>query len=156
MALKDYQDMVNRLQKGLAEAYAADPLVLNVPGRSAACKVDPSYYLALVPAFEELLARAAAMLPSDAAEALVRTGNVITSGPERKRDLAVRVTFGGRVYEMRACFVDADFVDRALKLHAGVASVPPVADLRILAECRTELERFFENKTQLSKAAFAD
>ncbi|MCM0753652.1 hypothetical protein M7784_00090 [Desulfovibrio aminophilus] len=156
MSLTDYQDALNRLQKALGRAYLDDPLLLNVPGRSVACKVDPQYYLALQPAFVERLAKGAALLPATAAEVLVRTGNLITRAPERQYELAVPVVLNGRVLEVRAAFVDADFVDRALRLYAGLASGLEVSDLRIAGAFRASLEPLFENKTPLRDLAFQD
>ncbi|MES9994515.1 hypothetical protein [Desulfovibrio aminophilus] len=156
MSLTDYQDVLNRLQKALGQAHLADPLLLNVPGRSVACKVDPLYYLALQPAFVERLAKAAAMLPATVAEALVRTGNLITRAPERRHELTVPVVLGGRLLEVRASFVDADFIDRALRLYAGLPTGLEVSDLRIAGAFRSSLEPLFENKTPLRDLAFQD
>lgn len=154
MPLKDYQEIVTRLQKGLAQAWAEDPLVLNLPGRSVACKVEPDYYLALQPAFAEHLARWAGMLPGSAIEALVKTGLVITAKPERTHVIEVGVVFGGRRTVIRASFVDADFIDRALKLYAGQLAGLEVSDLRIQKEFRAQLDVLFKNKTPPREFAY--
>lgn len=154
MPLTDYQDIVTRLQKALGRLYAAEPFLLNIPGRSIACKLDPLYYLALEPAFAERLARAAALLPATAVEALVRTGSYITQAPERRYAQTVPVTYGGHLLEVTASFVDADFVDRALRLYAGLPASLEVSELRIPARFRPSLTPLFENKTPLDDVAF--
>lgn len=155
MPLPDYQDILTRLQMALGKAYLAEPSLLNVPGRSLACKVDPLYYLALEPAFAERLAKAAALLPATVVEALVRTGNYITRAPERCHELDVNVVLHGRTLALRGSFVDADFIDRALRLYAGLPQSLEVSELRIAGDCRARLEPLFENKTFLRPLAFA-
>jgi hypothetical protein len=154
MPLKDYQDIVTRLQKGLARAWAEDPLLLNLPGRSLACKIEPDYYLALQPAFVEHLARFAAVLPKSVTEALLKTGLLVSAPPERAHVLTVGVIFGGRRTAVRASFVDADFIDRALKLYAGQPAGLEISELRLQKECRAELAAFFKNKTPPRELAY--
>lgn len=162
MPLADYQDRVDRLRRALARAWRRDPALLNIPGRSVACKIDPNYYLALQPAFDTALGRAAGMLPRSAAEALVRCGLFITSAPGREHVLPVEVFWGGhggarggaRGGVVSASFLDAEFVDRALLLHGGAASGLPVADLRLGPGSREAVARLFEHKTPPARAAF--
>jgi hypothetical protein len=154
MPLPDYQDILTRLQQALGKAYRAEPGLLNIPGRSLACKVDPLYYLALEPAFAESLAKAAALLPATVVEALVRTGNYITRAPERRHEVDVEVVLHGRTLALHGSFVDADFIDRALRLYAGLPGGLEVADLRLAGRCRPLLEPLFENKTPLRDLAF--
>lgn len=154
MPLKDYQETVARLQKGLAQAYLDDPSILNVPGRSVACKVDPGYYVALQPLFDEALARWAAMLPRNVRDALVRTGNMITKAPEREAVLQVGLAWGGRHHVMRVSFIEADFIDRALRTYAGTATGLEVSELGIERGHKPMLEEFFEDKQGLQELAY--
>ena len=154
MPLLDYQELVNRLQQGLARAWVQSPDLLNLSGRSVACKLDAYYYLASQPGFDEALARWAAVRPESVAEALVRTGNYITSPPGREHVVEVSVWMGGGVRTLRASFVDAEFVDRALKLYAGQPSGLSLSDLRLAEESREIVEKLFTNKTPPGKLAF--
>jgi hypothetical protein len=147
MPLKDYQDALTRLQKGLAQAYRDAPQMLNVPGQSVACKVDPEYYLALEPVFTEILARWAVSFPESVLETLTRTGNVVVCKPLSTHIIPLSVTWDGRDFEVQATFLLADFVDRALKLYAGVAAPLPVSDLRIRTDERKAVEAFFGDLT---------
>ncbi len=147
MPLKDYQDSLTRLQKGLAQAYRDSPQVLNIPGQSVACKVDPEYYLALEPIFTEILARWAVSFPEGVLETLTRTGNVVICKPLSTHVIPLTVGWAGKTFEVQAMFLLADFVDRALKLYAGVPAPLPVADLRILSDERKAVEAFFGDLT---------
>lgn len=143
MPLKDYQDALTRLQKGLAQAYKDSPQILNVPGQSVACKVEPDYYLALEPVFLILMARWAVSFPEAVLETLSHTGNAIVCKPLSTHIIPLTVSWGGQDYEVQAMFLQADFVERALKLYAGVAAPLPVSDLRIREADRAALEAFF-------------
>lgn len=154
MPLKDYQDALTRLQKGLAQAYQQSPLVLNVPGQSVACKVDPEYYLALEPVFTEILSRWAVSFPESVLETLAHTGNVVVCKPLSTHIIPLTVTWGGRDFEVQAMFLLADFVERALKLYAGVAAPLPVADLRIRTDDRKAVEAFFGALTPPNSVAY--
>ncbi|MGE4293221.1 MAG: hypothetical protein AB7E32_13555, partial [Desulfovibrio sp.] len=74
MPLPDYHERAERMQRGLARAFSADPTLLNLPGRSLACKVYTLYYLAVQPLFEEALERWAGLMPGSAPDVLLRTG----------------------------------------------------------------------------------
>ena len=143
MPLKDYQDALTRLQKGLAQAYRESPQVLNVPGQSVACKVDPEYYLALEPVFTELLARWAVSFPESVLETLTHTGSLVVCKPLSTHIIPLSVSWAGRDFEVQAMFLLADFVDRALMLYAGAAAPLPVSDLRIRTDDRKAVEAFF-------------
>lgn len=155
MPLPDYHERVERMQRGLARAVAADPTLLNLPGRSLACKVDPLYYLAMQPFFDESLERWAGLMPGRAADALVRTGAYITHPPDREHIMQLGVSWGGRTLRVRVTFVDADFIDRALKLYAGAARGMDLSDLRISPEDRDMVDAFFENKTTPGDLTYA-
>ena len=154
MPLKDYQDALTRLQKGLAQAYKDSPQVLNVPGQSVACKVDPDYYLALEPVFLIILARWAVSFPEAVLETLSHTGNAIVCKPLSTHIIPLSVTWGGQDFEVQAMFLQADFVDRALKLYAGAAAPLPVADLRIRTADRAAVEAFFGESTPPKNLAY--
>lgn len=154
MPLKDYQDSLTRLQKGMANAYKQSPQVLNVPGQSVACKVDPNYYLALEPVFTEILARWAISFPDSVLETLSHTGSVVVCKPMATHVIPLTVSWGGRDYEIHAAFLLADFVDRALKLYAGVADPLPVSELRIRADEKNAVEAFFAGLTPPGGVAF--
>lgn len=154
MPLKDYQDALIRLQKGLASGYQQSQHVINIPGQSLLCKVDPEYYLALEPIFVEILSRWAVSFPQGVVETLVHTGNLVFCKPFSTHVIPLTVTWGDKDFEIQAAFLQADFVDRALKLYAGVQDPLPVADLRIRADEREAVNAFFGDKTLLSSVAF--
>lgn len=147
MALTDFTEMVERLQKGLGKAFAEEPWMLNLPGQSVACKIDQHYYLAVMPAFAERLARLGGMFPHHVVEALVRTGNLITRAPDRDPVLPLTVAWEGPSVTVRAAFVDADFIDRAVKTYGGSEGGLNVSELKISGRDRERLEAFFEGKT---------
>ncbi len=154
MPLKDYQDSLTRLQKGMANAYKQSPQVLNVPGQSVACKVDPNYYLALEPVFTEILSRWAISFPDSVLETLTHTGSGGVCKPMATHVIPLTVNWGGRDYEIQAAFLQAEFVDRALKLYGGVADPLPVSELRIRADERAAVEAFFAGLTPPGGVAF--
>jgi hypothetical protein len=147
MALADYTASIDRLQKALGRAYADEPWLLNMPGRSVACKIDHYYYLAVMPGFVEALARLGGMFPKQVLEALVRTGNLITKAPERDPLLPLTVSWGGRSVTLTGAFVDADFIDRAVKTYGGFGAILNVSDLKISAADRDRIETLFQDKT---------
>jgi len=154
MPLKDYQDSLTRLQKGLASGYQQSPQVINVPGQSLVCKVDPDYYLALEPIFTEILARWAVSFPQGVQETLVHTGNLVFCEPFNTHIIPLTLTWDDKDFEVQAAFLRADFVDRALKLYAGLADPLPVSALRIRNAERKAVEAFFGGKTPPSDVAF--
>lgn len=154
MPIKDYQDALTRLQKGLASGYQSSPTVLNTPGQSLMCKVDPDYYLALEPIFTEILARWAISFPQGVLETLVHTGNLVFCKPLSTHIIPLTLSWGGNDYEVQAAFLSADFVDRALKLYAGVQEPMPVSDLRIRADERAAVEAFFGDKVPPGAVAY--
>ncbi|WP_207262499.1 hypothetical protein [Desulfovibrio sp. Huiquan2017] len=147
MALADYTASVNHLQRALGRAFADEPWLLNMPGRSVACKIDQYYYLAVMPGFLETLGRLGGMFPDQVLETLVRTGNLITRHPERDPRLALTVSWGARAVTLTGAFVDADFIDRAVKTYGGFGTILNVSDLKISAADRDRVEALFEDKT---------
>jgi len=154
MPLTDYQESLTRLQKALAEGYRESPQVFNVPGQSLVCKVDPDYYLALEPIFMEILARWAVSFPQSAQDTLMHTGNLVVCKPLGTHIIPLTLNWDGKDFEVQAAFLMADFVDRALKLYAGVAEPLPVSELRIRADERKAVEAFFGDKTPPGAVAY--
>lgn len=154
MTLTDYTEAVERLQKALGKGFADQPWVLNLPGKSVACKIDQYYYLAVMPAFIETLGRLGGMFPDQVQEALVKTGNLITKAPNRDPLVPLTVSWGGRGVTIKGAFVDADFIDRAVKTYGGMTSVLNVSDLKISEADRERVEEFFEGKTPPQKLAY--
>jgi len=154
MPIKDHQDALTRLQKGLAGGYQHSPQVINTPGQSLVCKVDPDYYLALEPIFTEILARWAVSFPQSVLETLVHTGNLVFCKPMGTHVIPLTLTWDGRDFEVQAAFLQADFVDRALKLYAGQLQPLPVSELRIRAGERAAVEAFFGEKTPPGAVAY--
>jgi len=154
--MKDYSAIIDRLQRGLGRAYRESGLILGLPGTSVAVKIDPHYYLAVMPGFLNRLAEWAGVFPKSTLEALLRTGNLVSSGPQRTSMLPVTVVWGSPPVTRRinACFVLAEFVDRALKLYGDEPALPPVADLRLDHGDRDAVYAFFQDKTCIDKTAF--
>lgn len=154
MPLKDFTEAGGRLQRALGKGFAEEPWLLNIPGKSIACKIDQYYYLAVMPAFTEQLGRLGGMFPDQVTEALVKTGNFITKGPDRDPLVPLTVSWGGKGVRLNAAFVDADFIDRAVKTYGGMASVLNVSDLKISSEDKEGVEDLFEGKTPPQKLAY--
>lgn len=147
----DYADIVNALQKSLAEAFAGNPALLNEPGLSLACKIDPFYYLAIYPGFRDFFVTRCGLGPAKVEEALIKTGDLLTNKPERAPSLRVKVLWSARPgvlrrAELEAAFVHASFIDHALRLYAK-ANPPSVSELRLAVEERGRVERFLTGKT---------
>jgi hypothetical protein len=154
MPLTDYQDALTRLQKGLASGYSGSPQAINAPGKSLACKIDPDYYLALEPIFSEILSRWAVSFPQGVLDTLTHTGNLVFCKPMNTHIIPLTVNWEGQDYEVQAAFLTASFVDRALKLYAGVQDPLPVSALRIRADERAAVEAFFGDKTPPGAVAY--
>lgn len=153
--MKDYSEILDRLRRGLGKAYSDSPMVLGVPGVSVAVKIDPHYYVAVMPAFLSRLAEWAGVFPDTALEALLRTGSLVRD-PRGECLTTLTAVWGDPPLRrrIRAAFPTAEFVDRALKLYAGEPAAPPVADLRIDAEDRERIDAFFNGVTSIDKTAF--
>ena len=147
MALADYTASVDHLQKALGKAFAAEPWLLNMPGRSVACKIDQYYYLAVMPGFLEALGRLGGMFPDQVLETLVRTGNLITRAPDRDPRIPLTVSWGARSVTLSGAFVDADFIDRAVKTYGCLGCILNVSDLKISSADRPRVEALFQDKT---------
>lgn len=156
MTLTDYQDRITRLQKGLGRAFAEEPFILNIPGKSIALKVDPYYYVALEPHFTNSLSEWSAMLKDNVRETLVRTGNVVTSPESLNPLLKIPLEWGGRRYNMSVCFVESTFIDQALKIYGGVKNDIGLSEISIPSSQREKLNLFFGERTPLQSIAFID
>lgn len=156
MSLIDYAENLKRLQQGVGRAFADEPWMLNLPGKSVACKLDHLYYVAVMPAFVDKLSRYSGMRQENVTDTLVKTGNFITSAPDRDPVISVGVTWGGRILEIHAAFVDADFIDRAVRLYGGMDSGLNVSDLKIASRYRPAVEALFEGKTAPQGLAYAE
>ncbi|WP_147821966.1 hypothetical protein [Salidesulfovibrio onnuriiensis] len=154
MPLTDYQEIATKLQKALGHAFAEEPWLLNLPGKSIACKIDQYYYVAVMPAFVDQLSEWAGVSRGRAAEALVKTGNLITKAPERNPMLRLGLVWDGQTYDLKAAFVDADFIDRALRFYGGLESVLNVSELKLSEASRDRVEELFENKTAPQALAY--
>lgn len=154
MPLTDYQEIADKLQKGLGHAFAEEPWILNLPGKSIACKVDQYYYVAVMPAFLDKMAEWSGVPRGRVAEALVKTGNFITKAPERNPMLRIGLCWDGQTYDLKAAFVDADFIDRALRFYGHMETVLNVSDLKISEASRDKVEELFEDKTAPQDLAY--
>ena len=154
--LVDYADTLDRLEKALGRHFADSPSILNVPGVSVALKIDPFYYLALRPAFFELLGKWAAVPPSRVEETLMRTGNIVLGPGKTRYEAPVKVFEDGTrtVLQLAADFLPAEWIDRALALYGGETGPLPVSGLRLDIGQRPALARFFTGKTELAALAF--
>lgn len=158
--ITDYSELVDRMQRGLATAWAGRPLVLNTPGVSMACKVDPYHYVAPREGVFLSLAKLSAIPPDKAREALIKTGECITAkretaaGPERLDSIVVELVWDDKRARIRTCFFNAQFFDHALALYAGQTQALPLAELRIAAEDRELVRQFLAGKSELQALAF--
>ena len=154
--LVDYAEILSRLEQALGRHYAHTPSILNVPGVSVALKIDPFYYLALRPAFGELLGKWAAVPPARVEETLSRTGNLVL-GPGRSRYPKPIVVFEDGTAATRALtadFVPAQCIDRAVVMYGGEPGPLPVAGLRLHAGQKEALAAFFQGMTPIAALAY--
>jgi len=156
MSLKDYKSRIDRLQKGLGKAFAENPFILNIPGKSIALKVDPYYYVAFEHAFTENLSRFGVMLQKNVRDTLVRTGNLVTDHETRNPLIKIRMKWDDRSYAMNVCFVESGFIDQALKIYGGITGDVGLSELRILSSERERLDAFFGERTLLKSVAYVD
>jgi hypothetical protein len=155
MAIKDYAHILDRIQRGIGRAYSEDSDAFNIPGRSAAVKIDAHYYLAAWPGARNALARMAGYPPETLADALRRSGNLI-AGPEGEISLSIRVNWRRppRWQRLNSAFILAVFIEGALKIYGGKMEPLPLSSLRIHRDDREDVMRFFTGKTPPSETAF--
>ncbi|XPV75248.1 MAG: hypothetical protein ACNI27_11455 [Desulfovibrio sp.] len=154
MPLTNYSENVERMQKGLGKAFSVSPMMLNLPGRSIALKLDTNYYFAIVPDFFEALGKYSALLPRNVATSLVKTGNIVL-GPSEKYIVKVHFRWETKRVDMTGCFVEADFIDRALRLYGGLSSSLEISEAKIAASSKEDIAKLFEGKTPLQGLAFS-
>jgi len=155
--MKDYAEILNQIQKGLGKAYQRLNAVLNVPGTSVAVKIDPHYYLAVMPGFVKHLAKWSGRLPNTMEETLLRSGNMPSAGTERRHILPLAVLWGEppERRDIKAAFVLADFLEAGLRMYGGETSPLPVSTLVIHGKDRDAVLSFFEGKTPPDGTAFS-
>lgn len=149
----DYSATVDSLQKAFAEKCMETPEIVNQPGLSLVFKVDQIYAVGLAPGFIRNMAQWARVAPSQAYEAMLRTGNLVSRKNEegqRESELNLLLTWesGGRRMDgrIRVSFFMADFLDRALALYVKRPGLN-LSDLRIVAAEKDMVEHFLEGKT---------
>jgi len=155
--MKDYAEILNQIQKGLGKAYRRLNAVLNAPGTSVAVKIDPHYYLAVMPGFVKHLAKWSGRLPGTIEETLLRSGNMLSAGNPRHHTLPLAVLWGEppEQRDINAAFVLADFLEAGLRMYGGETSPLPVSGLVIHGKDRDATLRFFEGKTPPAETAFS-
>lgn len=153
----DYGEILPRLEKALGMRYRDNPDILNVPGTSVACKVDPFVYAAPRPAFVAFLAKWAGTPLAVTEETLVRTGNLLVDASRARLDGPVAILADGspRIMRMPLDFIPASFIDRAVMLYGGEQGPLPVSGLRLLGSEKARIEAFFSGKTPLLDVAYA-
>ena len=155
--MDDHVERVDRLQRALAQSWLERPELLNVPGVSLACKVDPCYYLALHPGFLDFLAKAGGMFHKKVIAALVRTGNMLMMPGKGGHIVRLRLVWGASVEQngrLDVNFIHNSFIDRALKLYAKQDAELPISGLRIHSLERERVTTFLQGKTELQALAF--
>ncbi len=154
--MQDYYQILTEIQKHLAQQYLQDPSILNQPGVSPACKIDPFYYLVLEPSFFQSLARWSGFGPNLIRETLLRTGNLLRLTGRQDCFIALRVVWDAQMQplKIKAGFVLTDFIDSCLRIYAQQKEMPPVSDLKILAQEQQTLEQALQGKTQISSLAY--
>ncbi|MFO7595365.1 MAG: hypothetical protein R6W92_03355 [Desulfocurvibacter africanus] len=157
MPLNDYSALLERLQRALALAFDQSGEFLNRPGSSSAFKIDPDFYLAILPQFAEDLSFLTGILAETVTETLVLTGNLATYGPERicSLRLDVHLSRSGSPRPLQVGFLQAGFVDGALKLYGGRRSGLPLSDVRLNAAQRPLVERFLAGRPVPASISYA-
>lgn len=152
----DHAQRIDRLQRVLAEAWLERPSLLNVPGASLACKLDPYYYLGLYPGVVDFFAIRCGMFHANVLQHLVRTGNLLVHPQGGTPRITLRVVWkeGQRRARLDGCFLHSDFIDRALMLYAGEPHEQPVSSLSIDAREKQRIALLLQGKTPLQKMAF--
>lgn len=145
----DYSAIVDSLQKAFAAKCIETPEIVNQPGLSLVFKIDPVYAVGLAPAFIRNMAEWARVAPSQAREAMLRTGNLVSRKNEsgdRESELDLMLAWASGSRRIHVSFFMADFLDRALALYAKAAALP-LSELRIVATERERVELFLQGKS---------
>ena len=156
--MDDYNKITELIQSEISARYLENHGILNHPGKSLACKIDPLYYLALPKAMLDTLAQWTGMSPEKISAALVRTGNMISSDKDRNHIIPLRLKHGQQspAGAVNCCLLSADFIDRALIIYAGVTEEPPISPLKIHISCKEALNDFLNGKPALAAIAYSD
>lgn len=154
MAVSDYQDRITRLQRGLGKAFADEPFILNIPGKSIAFKIDPYYYVAVEPAFTNKLSSSSPMSRDNVRDTLVRTGNIVSSPGSLNPLIKISLEWDSRIYKLNVCFVESAFIDQALRIYGGAIGDIGLADIHIPLGHREMINAFFGERTKLENIAF--
>ncbi len=155
--LTDYFSIISLVQKRLAEKYEKYPQMLNVPGKSIACKIDENYYLILYPSFIEYTCKMCGVLPKTLIEALIKTGNLIVDPITRDyvRLVEVRWREDMNPLRVRAGFVVSSFLDNSFRFYGQkIKQVLPVSSLKISSRSKSNIASLFTNKTPLNSRVF--
>lgn len=154
----DYNQLLEVLQREIAERFREYPETLNVPGRSMACRISQFHYLAPFTGLCEQLAQWTGMEPETVRDTIVKTGNVLMGDGNSAPSLAVELVWGPHGAPIHArvdvAFLHSDFIDRSLALYGGLSSPLPVSELRIRAEERTRVEEFTRDKAVIPGMCF--
>lgn len=157
--LIDYSRIINLVQKELAKRYELNNTILNVPGKSIACKVDENYYLILYPLFIEYLCKICGILPNSLTETLIKTGNLIVDPVTKDfcRLVEVRWTLDMMPIRVKAGFVVNSLIDNSLRFYGRTRKrALEVSDLKISVRSKSNIESLFVNKTPLNSRVFFD
>jgi len=157
--LIDYSNIINLLQKELARRYELDNTILNVPGKSIACKIDENYYLILYPSFIEYLCKISGILPNSVTETLIKTGNLIVDPVTRDFYRLVEVRWNSEMVPItvKAGFVVNNFIDNSLRFYGRtIKSSLQICNLKISTRSKSNIESLFVNKTPLNSRVFFD
>jgi len=155
--LLDYSDILSEIEKRIGTKYKTDPDILNLPGSSLACKIDPFYYLALYPIFIINLAKWCKMKPEIIKDTLIRTGNLLKSNQdEYVLSLSVKWTQEMQPIKINSIFVLADFIDSSLKIYARKREILSVSELKIMEQDKKKVEDFFTEKTSVTDVAYTN
>lgn len=157
--LIDYSSIINLVQKELAKRYDLNNNILNVPGKSIACKVDENYYLILYPSFIEYLCKICGILPNSLTETLIKTGNLIVDPVTKDfyRLVEVRWTLDMVPIRVKAGFVVNSLIDNSIRFYGKTRKRGlGVSDLKISVRSKSNIESLFVNKTPLNSRVFFD
>ena len=154
--MDDYNEIIEIIQVEFGAHYKKSPEILNVPGTSLACKIDPLYYLAMPRALMDALAQWTGLLPEKIAVTLVRTGNMLSSEKDRNYIMPLKLIYAHSNPErtVECCLLDASFIDRTLAIYAGLTTELPIAPLHINKSDQMSLDAFLKGKPPLTALAF--
>lgn len=154
--MKDYYTILDQIKKQIGTMYLQDHSILNNPGRSLACKLDPFYYLAPLPLFFNVLSHWSGHLPQTIKKTLLITGNIVSSGKNKEfcLTLDLKPSLHQPIQTLTCCFVLADFIDSSLKIYGLQQTIPPVSELKLMDYEREKVKKFLATKTDLQDLAF--